>query len=82
MEVIDLTGSGNNSTALTLQDLIDVTDEDNLLIIDGNVGDSVTSTGEGWIQGNNQVIDNVTYDSYTSGAGTLLIDEVVTQTIS
>ncbi|MBL4601464.1 MAG: proprotein convertase P-domain-containing protein [Emcibacteraceae bacterium] len=82
MEVIDLTGSGNNSLTLTLQDLLDATDSDNQLIIDGNAGDSVTSSNEGWSQGADQNIDGVTYHTYTAGTGTLLIDEDVTQTIA
>ena len=69
-------------TATEVQDLVDVTDADNLLTIDGNAGDSVTSTGEGWVQGNDQVIDNVIYHSYSSGTATLLIEDDVTQTIS
>tara|TARA_R110002096_G_scaffold257381_1_gene450769 strand:+ start:96849 stop:97367 length:519 start_codon:yes stop_codon:yes gene_type:complete len=82
MEVIDLTGSGNNSVTLTLQDVLDVTDEDNQLIIDGNAGDSVSSTSEGWTQGVDQNIGDETYHSYTSGRGILLIDDDITQAIS
>ncbi len=67
---------------LTAQDVLDVTDGDNLLLVEGDAADSVTSTGQGWVQGADQVIDTVTYNTYTSGAATLLIDEDVTQTIS
>lgn len=82
IETIDLTGSGDNNLTLTLLDLTNSTDEDNFLMVDGNAGDSVISTGQGWAQGADQEIDGVTYDVYTSGTGTLLIDADVTQTIS
>lgn len=67
---------------LTVQDILDVTDGDNRLLIEGGSEDTVTSIGQGWVQGADQVIDGVTYNSYTSGVGSLLVDEDFTQTIS
>ncbi len=67
---------------LTAQDVLDVTDADDQLLIEGDTADSVTSTGQGWVQGADQVIDSVTYNTYTSGAATLLVDEDIAQTIS
>ena len=50
--VVDLT--------LTLQDVIDITPGNNDLMIFGSGADSVTSTGQGWVQGVDQVIDGET----------------------
>lgn len=82
LEKIDISENGINDISLTLQDLIDITDSDNHLIITGGNEDFVTSTGEGWVQGSDQIIDTGTYHTYTSGTGTLLIDENITQDIS
>lgn len=82
MEIIDLTGTGNNQITLVLQDVLDVTDDDNQIIFDGNVGDQVTSAGQGWVQGADQVIDTETYHTYTVGDATLLVDTDITQNIT
>ena len=67
---------------LTLSDVLNVTDGDNELRIDGNPNDSATSEGQGWTQGADQVIGSETYNVYTAGGATLLIDEDISQTIS
>ena len=82
MEIIDLTGSGNNQITLVLQDVLDVTDDNNRIIFDGDTGDQVTSAGQGWIQGADEVIGSETYNTYTAGGATLLVDEDITQVIS
>ncbi len=82
MENIDLTGLGDNSINLTINDLIEFTDDDNILKILGNTGDTVTSAGEGWVQGTDQDIDGEIYHTYTASGTTLLIDEDISQTIS
>lgn len=82
MESIDLTGTGNNQITLLLQDVIDVTDDNNQLIFDGNAGDQVTSAGQGWVLGADQTIGAETYHTYTSGLATLLIDEDITQNMT
>lgn len=77
--------SGRIEIELTLQDVLDVTDVDEVLIIEDNInrgGGVVSSTGQAWVQGADQMIDGETYHSYTSGTGTLLIDEDIVQTIS
>lgn len=45
VERIDLTGSGNNSLVLNLQDLVNLSDISNVLRVEGNAGDSVTLSG-------------------------------------
>tara|TARA_R110002096_G_scaffold426421_1_gene636177 strand:- start:67967 stop:69517 length:1551 start_codon:yes stop_codon:yes gene_type:complete len=76
-------GTNINVVTLTVQDVIDMTDADNLFQISGGVEDSVTSIGEGWVQGADFVIDiNLTYHTYLAGGATLYIEDDVTQTIS
>lgn len=82
MEIIDLTGTGNNQITLVLQDVIDVTDDNNQIIFDGNAGDQVTSAAQGWVQGADEVIGSETYNTYAVGLATLLVDEDITQNIS
>ncbi|MBF0161000.1 MAG: FG-GAP repeat protein [Magnetococcales bacterium] len=50
MEVIHLTGSGDNSLTLTALDLLNLSDTSNLLTIEGNAGDIVRG-GTGWTDG-------------------------------
>ena len=82
MEIIDLTGTGNNQITFVIQDILDTTDENDQMIFDGNAGDDVTSAGQGWVQGADQVIDAETYNTYTAGGATLLVDEDITQNIT
>jgi Ca2+-binding RTX toxin-like protein len=86
IENIDLTGNGNNSLALNIADVINLSNESDQLLIKGNAGDSVTSTGQGWTQGSNVNIDGQDYASYTAVVGpstaTLLVDTDINQNIS
>ncbi|HUP93820.1 MAG TPA: hypothetical protein VM164_02850, partial [Burkholderiales bacterium] len=85
IEVIDLTGSGNNTLVLNDADVAALSATTNQLIVQGNAGDAVTVTG-GWTQGSDQVIEGQTYATYTHGAGasmaTLLIDTDVARTVT
>jgi Ca2+-binding RTX toxin-like protein len=85
IEEIDLTGTGNNSVALTAQDVLETSDTGVMQIL-GNAGDSVSSVAQGWSKGMDQVIDGQTYHTYTSSqpgsAVTLLVDTDITQTIT
>ncbi|AFZ31777.1 FG-GAP repeat protein [Gloeocapsa sp. PCC 7428] len=82
IEIIDLTGTGDNTLQLTRLDLLDLSDTTNQLIVKGNTGDRITSTLQGWISGGTTPLDNNLYNRYTSGAATLLVDTDITQTIS
>lgn len=83
IEVLDLTGSGNNHAILSLLDVLALGDH-NGLRIDGNSGDSVTSVAQGWTlaEGAPVVLAEQSYNSYTLAGATLLIDTDLTQTIS
>ncbi len=82
IEIIESSNTNPLELTLSTADLIAATDNDNILTIAGGIDDSVTSMGEGWVQGADQVIAAETYNTYTAGGVTLLIDEDITQDIS
>lgn len=70
IDIIDLNTGDHSITNLTLQDVIDMTDNvDKTLRITGDMGDSVellnTATGT-WSSDTTETIDSVTYDVYTN----------------
>ena len=73
IEIIDITGTGNNVLNLSLREVLNISDTSNTLRVMGNVGD-VVQRSDGWTQGVDQVIDGQTYRTYTQGVATLLID--------
>lgn len=81
-EIIDITGTGNNSLKFTRLDLLNLSDTTNQLIVNGNAGDAVTSTEQGWTAGSTTTLNGILYDCYTVGAATLLVDTDITQTIT
>jgi hypothetical protein len=81
-EIIDITGTGNNSLTCTRLDVLNLSDTTNRLIVNGNSGDTATSTGQGWTLGGTTTLNGILYDRYTVGAATLLVDTDITQTIT
>ncbi|MBE0625935.1 MAG: DUF4347 domain-containing protein [Burkholderiales bacterium] len=80
IERIDLTGSGDNTLALDIRDLLNLSDTGNQLFVTGNAGDSVNSAGPGWSMTASNVVDHgITYDSYTVSGLTanLLVDHAL-----
>ena len=67
---------------VNIQDVLNITDVNNQLHITGGPGDTVTAAGQGWLQGADQVVGTITYNTYTAGGATLLIEEDISQTIS
>ena len=84
IEEINLTGTGDNSVTLNLADVLALSPTTNSLFLTGNAGDSVTSTGQGWVLqvGETETEHGHSYDTYTSGLGTLLIDQEMTVNVS
>jgi len=74
IETIALYGVGDNSLALTAQDVIDLSGETNTLKIKGNAGDSVVGLSSGWTDGG--VHGN--FHEYTQGDAVMLIGVDVT----
>ena len=82
-QIIDLvTDDGENSLTLTLGDVLGMSADGDHLIVWGDASDSVTSTGQGWVQGDDQTIDGELYHSYSYGDATLLVDADITQTVT
>ncbi len=70
IEKIDITGSGNNTLILNLNDVLDASTSTNILKVLGNSGDSVNALGFAKISGA-ETENSITYDVYThSGANT------------
>ena len=82
IENLNFVGTAQDQLSLTLNHVIDVTDEANLLRILGDEDDMVTSIDEGWVQGADQNIDGEDYHAYNAGGATLLIDTDIMQDIS
>ena len=80
VEVINLTGSGNNTLTLNLADVLAISTTTDTLRVDGNAGDTV-NRGGGWTQGADQAIGANTYHSYTQGLATLLVDVDITSAV-
>ncbi|HRW30840.1 MAG TPA: hypothetical protein P5227_12645, partial [Emcibacteraceae bacterium] len=81
--VTDIGGYGDNSLTVTAQDVLDVTESQNQLLILGDAGDTVTSTGQGWVyQGDIVHIDGETLHYYFDGEANLYVDDDITQLIS
>ena len=72
--IIDLTGTGNNTAVLSINDVFTMC-WDNNLRFDGNTGDRVTvlDTVE-WTRGADQVIGANSYRSWTGSGALMLID--------
>ncbi len=69
IETIDLTGTGNNTLALTPLDVLNLSDSSNTLKVDGNAGDHVVGLSSGWTDGGIQS----GFHTYTDGAAVLLV---------
>lgn len=79
IEILNLNDNDNSvSLEFTLDDILDVTDSDNIIYIRGAEDDAVTSLGQGWVQ----EADFNIYNVYTAGDATLYVDQDIIQTIS
>ena len=74
IEIIDITGSGNNTLTLNLRDVLNLSDESNMLTVRRNGGD-VVNTGGGWTAGPDQIIGLNNFKVYTQGSARLLIQD-------
>ncbi|WP_366084317.1 integrin alpha [Nitrosomonas sp.] len=73
IERIDLTGSGSNTLTLTVRDLLNLSDTDNALKVEGNSGDTIVGLGLGWIDGG----ISEGYHTYTQGEAVLQVDTAI-----
>ena len=87
IERIDIGGTGSNTLTLGVLDVLNLSEESNELLVLGEAGD-VVNRGSGWTTaasgGSNgdgtSTIDGQTYQIYTAGQATLLIDTDIAAT--
>ncbi len=77
IEIVDLTGSGNNKLAFSANDLKALSDTD-ALRIDGNTGDVANIVDTGWTPGADLSFGQNLYHTFFNAGATLLIDSDVT----
>ena len=70
-EILDLT-EGNHNITLTAKDVLDMTDSNNKLRIDGDNGDNVTL--QGWIKDTNPTSDGYTVYTKVEGSHTITLE--------
>ncbi len=75
IEGIDVTGSGNNLVQLSAQDVLDMTDGNKILRVDGDMTDAVQALDSGWVQGTDQMVGAVNYHTFSSNGVSLLVNE-------
>ncbi len=76
IEVIDITGTGDNTLTLDFQEVVNLSSTSNTLTVRANAGDSF-NIGTGWFHDADQTIDSVTYQVFTQGTATVLVDSSV-----
>jgi hypothetical protein len=82
IEVLDLSLGGENKIELlTAEQVLDITDNRNLLSIKGTSEDSVSLSGAWSTTGATEVVDGTTYVVYTQGDATLHIQSGVSTSI-
>ncbi|WP_183030036.1 cadherin domain-containing protein [Altericroceibacterium spongiae] len=84
VEVIDLTGTGNNTLIVDAASVFDVSGwrmgGEAWMIVEGNAGDTVTATG--FTANGTYVNDGVTYNLYESGNANLLVSQDMAATLA
>ncbi|MBK6659973.1 MAG: hypothetical protein IPG43_18300 [Proteobacteria bacterium] len=81
---LDITGSGANSVILALGDVLAIGADNATLRISGDAGDSITSSGQGWVADGDgvQTIDGEQYQSYSAASVHLLVDIELSASLS
>ncbi|MDB5385457.1 MAG: hypothetical protein JWM11_1103 [Planctomycetaceae bacterium] len=78
IETIDIRGSGANSLTLNVQEVLNITASSNtpntLAILLNH--DDLVAKGSGWTQGVDVVQNGITFESFTQGAATLLLEKL------
>ena len=76
VEIIDITGTGANTLILSVADVLGATDNSGTLIIQGDNLDALVSSDNWSSVGTQDGVDGVTYNAYTSGLATILVENV------
>ncbi|WP_103589272.1 retention module-containing protein [Campylobacter concisus] len=67
-EILDLT-EGNHNVSLSAKDVLDMTDSNNRLRIDGDSGDNLGLASKGWVASGTTSEDGINYNVYTNTEG-------------
>jgi hypothetical protein len=78
IEVIDLTGKGDNTLNLAKENILKLSETSNTLEVTGNSGDSLSITDGTWFTGTAGATDT----TYTSGAATLIVANDISTTFT
>lgn len=78
-ELLSMENSNENTLALSLEDVLDITESTNRLLVSGDAGDIITSPNSWTNTMAQETVDSVTYNVYTLGNATLLVDIDITQ---
>ncbi len=73
IEVLDISGSGENSLTLNRLEVLNLSSTSNTLLVRRSADDTVNQ-GDGWTQGTNETIDGATFEVFTQGAATLKVE--------
>ena len=74
IEVVSITGSGNNRLTLKLNDVLNLSESTNTLKVFGASGDEVNTAGEDWTPLGTTVDGGTTFNVFRNANGTLLVD--------
>ena len=72
VEEIDITGSGDNTLTLDLQEVLNISSTSNTLLVFRDIGDTV-NIGGGWAQQRDEFIADSLFAVFTQGAATLRV---------
>jgi len=74
IEIVDITGAGNNTLSLSATDVLAISSTTDVLRVDGNQGDSVNAAGDWTALLPDIVIGSNTYAQYMLGNAVLQVD--------
>ena len=77
IEVVDLTGSGNNGLILSALEVLNLSSTSNTLKVDGNAGDAISFGAESWTR----VSASGGYVTYANGQAVVQVSTAITFTV-
>ncbi|NGZ26098.1 MAG: hypothetical protein G8345_04330 [Magnetococcales bacterium] len=72
VEIIDLTGTGNNSLTLSQREVVNLVGASQPLVVTGDNGDTLSFADQGWQNNGTVTYLGTNYERYTNGAATVL----------
>ncbi|WP_370277582.1 hypothetical protein [Pontibacterium sp.] len=75
LELLTLEGSEVTQVAVSLDALLNLTDGDNTLTVTGDSGDKVLLLGDGWVQGEDTVVNGTAAETFSNGGAIVIVEE-------